>query len=88
MTDYPPILLLLVPFAALAAAVAFLAAWGVVSFPFAVLVGRMLRDRAAEDAITARDFGEPTREQIEAGYGYGPRVIWGPSDRATGGDAA
>lgn len=68
MTDYPPILLLLGPVAALVAALAFLALWGLVTFPFAVLVGRMLRDQAAEDAVTAADFGEPTREQIEAGW--------------------
>lgn len=54
------------------------ALWSALTFPLAVLVGRMFRDRAEQDAQTAADFGEPTRADIE--NAYGPLVMHGPKD--------
>jgi hypothetical protein len=43
-------------------------AWWLASIPFALVVGRMMRDRNAALAEQAADWDEPTRADVEADW--------------------
>jgi hypothetical protein len=51
--------------AILAAIFIVLGAWWLASIPFALVVGRMMRDRSAALAEQAADWDEPTRADVE-----------------------
>ncbi|MDF1603366.1 hypothetical protein [Nocardioides sp. YIM 152315] len=61
--------------------IAALTAWCLVSAFLAVLYCRVMHARNEADAQTAADFGEPSRDEVEAGFD-GPRAMWGPLNDA------